>query len=71
MADIDQAQLRARVDETLNRWPAVGFALGVVRDGSIEFFYQHGVADIAARTPITEETVFRIGSITKTSPQSR
>jgi len=35
----------------------------VVRDGSLEFFCGHGVADIASNTPITEDTVFRIASI--------
>jgi len=63
---IDERGLKARVDEVLNRWPAVGLAVGVVRNGSLEFFYGHGVADIASNTPVTENTVFRIGSITKT-----
>jgi len=66
MANIGQQQLGARVDEILNRWPAVGPVLGVVRNGSTEFFYRHGVADIEANTPVNEDTVFRIGSITKT-----
>lgn len=63
---IDEFELRARIEEVLNRWPAVGLAVGVVRDGSLEFFHGHGVVDVASGTPITEETVFRIGSITKT-----
>jgi CubicO group peptidase (beta-lactamase class C family) len=50
----------------LNRHPAVGLALGVVRNGSLECFYGHGLADIASNTPIAEDTVFRVGSITKT-----
>jgi CubicO group peptidase (beta-lactamase class C family) len=58
--------MRARVNAILNRWPVVGLAVGVVRNGSLEFFSGHGVADIASSTPITEDTVFRIGSITKT-----
>jgi CubicO group peptidase (beta-lactamase class C family) len=58
--------LTARVGEILNRHPAVGLAVGVVRDGSLEFFSGHGVADVASNTPVTEATVFRIGSITKT-----
>jgi CubicO group peptidase (beta-lactamase class C family) len=41
-------------------------AVGVVRNGSLEYFYGHGLADIASKTPVTEDTVFRIGSITKT-----
>jgi hypothetical protein len=58
--------MEARVCKILNRWPAVGLAVGVVRDGSLELFHGHGVADIASNTPITEDTVFQVGSITET-----
>jgi hypothetical protein len=37
-----------------------------VTDGSLEFFSGHGLADIAPDRPVTEDTVFRIASITKT-----
>jgi CubicO group peptidase (beta-lactamase class C family) len=40
--------------------------VGVVRNGDLAFFHGHGVANIAAQTPITEDTVFRIASLTKT-----
>jgi CubicO group peptidase (beta-lactamase class C family) len=63
---IDELGMEARVGEILNRWPAVGLAVGVVRDGSLEFFFGHGLADIASNTPITQDTVFRIASISKT-----
>ena len=63
MADIG---LQARIEGILNRHPAVGLAVGVVRHGRLEHFSGHGLADIAATTPITQDTVFRIGSITKT-----
>jgi CubicO group peptidase (beta-lactamase class C family) len=63
---IDALELKARVDGILNRWPAVGLAVGVVRDGHLEFFSGHGLADIASGTPVTQDTVFRVGSITKT-----
>jgi CubicO group peptidase (beta-lactamase class C family) len=46
--------------------PAVGLAVGVVRDGRLDIFHGHGLADIPSRTPVTDDTVFRIGSITKT-----
>ena len=58
--------LKGRIDGILNRHPAVGLAVGVVRDRRLELFSGHGLADIAATTPMTEDTVFRIGSITKT-----
>ena len=63
---VDEPEMKARVNEILNRWPAVGLALGVVRHGSLAFFYGHGLADIKSNTPITKDTVFRIASITKT-----
>ncbi len=66
MAQVSQAEMKSRVDEILNRWPAVGLAFGVVRNGSLEFFSAHGLADIETGTPIADDTVFRIGSITKT-----
>lgn len=55
-----------RIAEILGRHPAVGLAVGVVRDARLDSFYCHGLADIASLTPVTEDTVFRIGSITKT-----
>jgi CubicO group peptidase (beta-lactamase class C family) len=64
--EIDELDLKVRVSEILNRHAAVGLAVGVVRNGRLEFFHGHGVADIATNTPITEDTVVRIASITKT-----
>ena len=66
MPEISELEVNARVGEILNRRPAVGFALGVVRNGSLEFFYGHGVADVGSKKPVAEDTVFRIASITKT-----
>jgi CubicO group peptidase (beta-lactamase class C family) len=64
--EIEEHALRVRIGEILNRHPCVGLAVGVVRNGQLAFFHGHGVADIPSRTPITEDTVFRIASITKT-----
>jgi CubicO group peptidase (beta-lactamase class C family) len=66
LSEANDLEIKARVEEILNRHPAVGLAVGVVRDGSLAFFYGHGMADIASGTPVTEDTVFRIGSLTKT-----
>jgi CubicO group peptidase (beta-lactamase class C family) len=66
MPEVDQLEMSARVDEILNRRPTVGFALGVVRDGSLHYFHSHGLQDIASQTPVSKDTVFRIASITKT-----
>lgn len=58
--------LDRRVEDIRTRWPAVGLAVGVIADGTLSAFSAQGVADIAERTPITEDTGFRIASITKT-----
>jgi CubicO group peptidase (beta-lactamase class C family) len=61
-----ELDLRTRVAEVLDRWPSAGLAVGVVRDGSLEWFLSHGVADARSREAISEDTVFRVGSLTKT-----
>ena len=61
-----EVDLRRWVADVLNRWPAVGLAVGIVRDGALDDFYGYGVADITSRTPITEDTGLRVASISKT-----
>jgi len=62
---ITTPELRARVEAILNRHPAVGLAVGVVRGGQLAFLHRSGLADIAANVPVGAGTVFRVGSITK------
>ena len=38
----------------------------MVRGGSLAWFEGHGVADAQTQAPVTGDTVFRVGSITKT-----
>jgi len=65
LPELAELDLDRAVRELLHRRPAVGLALGVVRDGRMAFFHGHGLADIGANTPVTEDTVFRIASLTK------
>lgn len=66
MPGLDHRQLDARMDEIRSRRPAVGLAVGVVQHGGQESFCGQGFADIATKKPITQDTVFRIASISKT-----
>ena len=63
--DLDESRLRTRVVGILNRHPAVGLALGVIRGGRLESFHGHGLADLESGAPIADDTAFRIGSVTK------
>lgn len=66
MTRIRDLDLEASVDLIVRRFPTVGLAVGVIGDGRLQQFHGHGVADIDSGTPITEDTVLRIASITKT-----
>ncbi len=60
-----ELDMRTWTDVTLNRHAAVGFGLGVVRDGSTELTAR-GFANLDDRARVDEHTVFRFASITKT-----
>ena len=63
---IDDSRLQGVVADVLHRWPSVGLAVAVVRDGRLAWFHGHGMADARTGEPVDEDTVFRIGSVTKT-----
>lgn len=60
--------IRPKVDEYMNARLAVknaGGAVLIARDGQLIVNKGFGIADVGANTPISAETKFRIGSITK------
>jgi len=63
---LDGARFGALIGEVLHRHPAGGLAVGVVGREGLRFFDGFGIADAARGTPVTQGTVFRIGSISKT-----
>ncbi|WP_142031090.1 serine hydrolase domain-containing protein [Arthrobacter sp. SLBN-112] len=66
LGPIDEDALHAKVAAVLDTWPSAGLAVAVVREGRLASFHAHGVADVATGEPVTEDTVFRVGSLTKT-----
>lgn len=60
----DFAAIDAYVSNEMNRLGIPGMALGIVRGNRIEHLRGFGVADETGR-PVTAQTPFRIGSITK------
>jgi CubicO group peptidase (beta-lactamase class C family) len=62
----DEATLTTRIARVLAAWPAAGLAVGVVRVGAPVWLHTDGVADARSGRPVTADTVFRVGSLTKT-----
>ena len=58
--------LDAVVIESYNEHAPAGLAVGVVHNGELVYAKGFGMADIEQRKPVTPDTVFRIGSISKT-----
>jgi CubicO group peptidase (beta-lactamase class C family) len=54
------------VIEKFNKHTPVGLAVGVVHNGELVYAKGFGMADIDKKKPVTPDTIFRIGSISKT-----
>lgn len=60
-----RARLAATMPERLARLRVPGVALAVVRDGRVAWVDGHGLADVERGLPVTTDTVFNAGSISK------
>lgn len=58
MPGVDQLELKAEIGLILNRWPAVGLAVGVVRTGVLSSSTDMGSPTSRRTHPVTEDTVF-------------
>jgi CubicO group peptidase (beta-lactamase class C family) len=64
MSSLSAADLQTRLDEGLARVAAPGASVGVLVDGDV-VAAASGVANIGTGEPVTTDTLFQIGSITK------
>ena len=60
------AQIDAVVLDEMARQNIVGMAVGIVRNGKLYYANGYGHADLARNIPITTESFFRWGSVSKT-----
>jgi CubicO group peptidase (beta-lactamase class C family) len=55
----------SQIDDAIASGEAPSLALAVIADGEISWMHAAGWADIAARSPATPDTIYRIGSVSK------
>ncbi|MBN2878316.1 MAG: beta-lactamase family protein [Clostridia bacterium] len=58
--------LEAFLDNKMKKMGVAGLAFAVVDGEEISEFYSYGYADIANKTPINEDTIFQMASVSKT-----
>jgi len=60
------SQIDAVVLDEMATQNIVGMAVGIVKNGNIDYARGYGHADLARRVPVTANTIFRWASISKT-----
>lgn len=53
------------IQQIMQRHPVVGLSVAVVKNGKIIYTHSFGLKDVAANTPLTDDCMFRIASISK------
>jgi CubicO group peptidase (beta-lactamase class C family) len=62
---VDLEGLEDDVNRSMKQWGSAGLALGIVHKGEVIFLKGFGTRDVRTRQPVNADTVFGIGSITK------
>lgn len=57
--------LDSYIQSGMSAWDIPGLSIGVVKDGTVVFSMGYGVRSIDEKQPVTPNTVFMIGSLTK------
>src|SRR5262249_58504766 len=53
------------IEERMKFWKVPGLSIAVVKDFKVEWSRAYGVKDIETKEPVTSETLFQAGSISK------
>jgi CubicO group peptidase (beta-lactamase class C family) len=62
---VDPAQLDSIIRKAVADKHIVGLSVGVMQNGKVVLDKAYGVRDLATRAPVTPQTMFAIGSVTK------
>src|SRR5689334_13324544 len=61
----DWGQVDALVTQMMQRYDIPGVAVGLVQNGQVVYSKGYGVRDVRTGAPVTEQTIFGIGSLSK------
>ena len=53
------------IEERMKHWKVPGLSIAVIRDFKVEWARSYGVKDVDTKEPVTTETLFQAGSISK------
>jgi CubicO group peptidase (beta-lactamase class C family) len=62
---IDPARLDSIIQKTVADKHLVGLSVGVMQNGKVVLTKGYGARDLASRAPVTPQTMFAVGSVTK------
>lgn len=62
---VDEKAVDAIAEESLKFWHAPGCAIAVIHEGKVVYLKGHGVRELGKSEPVTPDTVFSCGSLTK------
>src|SRR5206468_610455 len=62
---VTAAQLDSIITQAVAEKHVVGLSVGVMQNGRVVLAKGYGVSDVSSRAPVTPQTMFAIGSVTK------
>src|SRR5262249_16930159 len=62
---IDPSQLDSMIRTYVSEKQIVGLSVGVMQNGKVILSQAYGVRDLATKAPVTQRTMFGVGSVTK------
>jgi CubicO group peptidase (beta-lactamase class C family) len=65
LASLSPADLDAFIGAIVTAQRAIGVTVGVMHNGTVIFIKGYGLANTATKAPVTPDTLFAIGSVTK------
>lgn len=65
LRSLSPEDLDAFIARTVTDQKAIGVTVGVMHDGKVIFSKGYGLANVERKTPVTPDTIFAIGSVTK------